>query len=128
MRQGLEHSELPAGPRFFMMEWMQKAAVILKEKNWCQGALALDSDGQPTEDYRNAASCCLIGSLLAVFPDALIREESNRKLSLWNDSPDRTKDQVVRFLEVGCDGLGMAMIDGVPTLVGERTNYVLTGE
>ena len=79
-------------------------------KGWCQGVAAKDDSGAMCypEDSR-AREWCLIGALIAVYPEAnKTRQDVTTKLqhalgelgfAKWNDDPKRTKQEVIDLLE-----------------------------
>jgi hypothetical protein len=91
-----------------------KAWQLLEEKDWCQYALAKDSQGFPVRSNSSQACCfCVIGLLAAVADTSLkdsfsssyscleahIEKTFNLTVVRWNDHPERTKEEVLAVLK-----------------------------
>ena len=90
------------------------AAARLRHCGWTQGAYARDAAGTPTGSRMPDAVCwCLDGALRAtadfdvdaadIARDALA-SALGMSVTAWNDSPGRTKDEVIAALETVAAG------------------------
>jgi hypothetical protein len=86
---------------------------ILDNVGWCQGNAWQNKEGERIRDKQDVLSgkstlgaCCLIGAISLVECDDLSRGEALRSIIedvntvavSWNDSPGRTKRQVITML------------------------------
>ena len=91
----------------------RKAAMFIK-KGFTKAAFARNAEGK-TVDYTRPEACsfCTAGAILkAAYPQDSLRliayagdelkhagrYRGNRAIALWNDKPERTKEDVVTFL------------------------------
>ena len=88
-----------------------KAAFLLEDKGWCQGAFARNAVNSPC-DVRNpnAAAHCMLGAVLKIdpMPNHIVRKKLysslcesagiDTGLATFNDDPDTTKEMVTQVL------------------------------
>ena len=84
------------------------ASELLVTKGWTQGESAKDKDGYCVPSYSPRATCyCLIGAIEKVAPswdglearDALRRVLGVDNIVKWNDTPGRTKEEVLKAID-----------------------------
>lgn len=76
-------------------------------KGWTQGEYARNSDGKYVLWSDPTAVCwCLDGALMAAYPGVgyslainKLRDVAPFNIIVWNDAPDRTKQEVIELLE-----------------------------
>ena len=97
---------------FASLDILRKARERIAQ-GWAQGQHALDSDGKyTTSGADNAASWCAIGALQSVAPLSMLDDEmaalycalerdirSPLSLAEWNDSLERTQEDVLRLYD-----------------------------
>ena len=97
-----------------------KAYEVIEQNDWCQGASAMDASGKATHALSpKAVAFCAIGAMKKAYhvnrcqtiDDVLIAQHNYRCLrqclvddvgldiTAWNDTPGRTKDEVVDVLK-----------------------------
>lgn len=91
-----------------------KPSQLLREKGWCQGGSALMADGTLHKHIPitgEPVAYCLVGACNKAYPFAyphwgVISDRlathlgiNQWGLSLWNDTPGRTKEEVISALE-----------------------------
>lgn len=87
-----------------LSETCQAAARLLSRKGWIQGHYAIKGGKTVCAPTRDADCFCILGALRAVRPDvfgvveALSKETVPLTLAQWNDTPGRTKREVLEFL------------------------------
>mgnify|MGYP001417778115 CR=1 FL=1 len=74
-------------------------------ERWTQGAYAKNADGEPCNSLDDKAVCfCLLGAINYVYGDArstqIVKKLKNADITInrvgpWNDSQDRTFDEIV---------------------------------
>ena len=80
------------------------------QRGWCQHVSAVDSGGDfCMPDSPTAARWCLIGALVAAYPERnqhreavttkLMRKLGHLQFARWNDTPGRTQAEVVTVLQ-----------------------------
>ena len=87
---------------------LNAAADLIERTGWTQMYIACDKDGDSCDPCSPAAVCfCLLGALDAQCSDKehwysahklLLRRIIGPSVSLWNDDPDRTKEEVIAAL------------------------------
>lgn len=89
-----------------------QGAVERVKQGWCQGEMALDSEGEVVWPGSPAAArWCLVGAVEASVKEAggvsddvdallkRVRGGCRLVLSVWNDQPESTADDVIKRLE-----------------------------
>lgn len=88
---------------------LNRAADIIEQAGWTQGALALDDAGRPTGSLSPIAACyCTIGAIqkaasghkrVIEHADAALRTHLGiQDTVMWNDKAGRTKEEVIAAL------------------------------
>ena len=90
-----------------------KPSELLKQKEWCQDVYARDRKGHETTVYSpDACMFCITGAIQFCYPSSIDRrlEAANKLINMlgleyhshipqWNDTPGRTKEEVIALLE-----------------------------
>jgi hypothetical protein len=85
-----------------------KAWELILRNGWCQGAGARDCDGQSVPYYGPSAVCfCVTGAIMHIYGRDAAYVGCINKLHrsipdvavTWNDTPGRTKEEVVAKLK-----------------------------
>lgn len=86
-----------------------KPSELLKQSGWCQHSFARDSGGVGCHEASPiAVAYCIVGAILKIYnnyPDKQtsifnkVEQIIRMNISLWNDAPGRTKQDVVALLE-----------------------------
>ena len=86
---------------------LNAAADLIERTGWTQGHYAHDKDGHPCQPRSSSAVCfCALGALEAQRLNDEQMGSAHEELawrvgasvSLWNDHPDRTKEEVIAAL------------------------------
>lgn len=86
---------------------LNQAADLLEKTDWCQGYFARDANGRKVLEFNSDAQAySLTGAILKV-SHASVREAAllmvcvtvkSRRIELWNDVKERTKEEVITKL------------------------------
>jgi hypothetical protein len=85
-----------------------KAWELILRNGWCQGTGARDCDGQSVPYYGPSAVCfCAAGAMMRVYGCfgkymelyELLTKSLSCIVSVWNDDPATTKEQVIAKLK-----------------------------
>ena len=88
---------------------LNRAADIIEQTGWTQGAIALDAAGNPTSALSPAAVCfCTIGAIrkaagghhrVSFYANNILKTRLGiRDTAVWNDTAGRTKEEVIAAL------------------------------
>ena len=84
-----------------------KAWELLEQKGWCQGTYALNKHSMRVHPTKRAHAFCAIGAIRCIYKTQERMEVAAKKvlkyiglnnISIWNDSPGRTKEEVIEAL------------------------------
>lgn len=93
---------------------LNRAWKLIEHTGWTQKSMAKNSQGCITP-YNSDTACsfCISGAIARVYPSSTVRDKKMNKIRehlrsksedqcipvLWNDSPERTKEEVISLLK-----------------------------